>query len=254
MLSEDLIRDRDIPYACVQQVAVRERLELERHDRLFCGDRHPPIIRDRTVILIDDGLATGLTMQAAILALRQQAPARIVVAVPVGARETCERLRRIADCVVCLETPDPFSAVGLVGRLRHDLRHQPVERRDADGHVAPAEEFGAMDVERRPVRAGAGPGCRTRQRTPRCGRSGSRRWHDRRSPAGGSAAPEQETDTNVEQTERRATGNRRTLLTKPVAWVLSLEFVHEPKWTLHFCAVACSDVICCRFPLHCSPP
>src|SRR6266851_4984847 len=57
----------------------------------------------------------------------------------------------------------------------------------------------------------------------------------------------EETDTNVEQTERRATGNRRTLLTKPVAWVLSLEFVHEPKWTLHFCAVACSDVICCRF-------
>ena len=112
-MSEDLIRDRGIPYACVQQVAVRERLELERHDRLFCGDRHPPIIRDRTVILIDDGLATGSTMQAAILALRQQAPARIVVAVPVGARETCERLRRIADCVVCLETPDPFNAVGL---------------------------------------------------------------------------------------------------------------------------------------------
>ena len=76
VLSEDLIRDRDIPYACVQQVAVRERLELERHDRLFCGDRPPPIIRDCTVILIDDGLATGLTMQAAILALRQQAPHR----------------------------------------------------------------------------------------------------------------------------------------------------------------------------------
>jgi hypothetical protein len=67
---------------------------------------------DGPVILIVDGLATGSTMKAAILALRQQAPARIVVAVPVGARETCERLRRIADCLVCLETPGPFTAVG----------------------------------------------------------------------------------------------------------------------------------------------
>ena len=113
VLSEDLIHDLGIPHALVQQVAVRERLELERRDRAYRDDRQPPIVRDRTVVLIDDGLATGSTMQAAVLALRQQAPAKIVVAVPVGARETCERLGRIADRVVCLATPEPFNAVGL---------------------------------------------------------------------------------------------------------------------------------------------
>ena len=113
VLSEDLIRDLGIPHALVQQVAVRERLELERRDVLYRGRRQAPVVRDRTVILVDDGLATGSTMQAAILALRQHAPARIVVAVPVGARETCDRLRRFADEVVCVATPEPFNAVGL---------------------------------------------------------------------------------------------------------------------------------------------
>ncbi|MBE3064544.1 MAG: phosphoribosyltransferase [Spirochaetes bacterium] len=113
VLSEDLIRDLRIPRALIQQVAVRERLELERRDRLFRGDRQPPNIRDRTIILVDDGLVTGATMEAAIVALRSQAPASIIVAVPVGARETCERLGRLADRVVCLATPEPFSAVGL---------------------------------------------------------------------------------------------------------------------------------------------
>ncbi len=113
VLSRDLILDLGIPHALVEQVAVRERLELERRDALYRGDRRPAVVRDRTVILVDDGLATGSTMQAAILALRQHAPARIVVAVPVGARETCERLARIADEVVCVSMPEPFNAVGL---------------------------------------------------------------------------------------------------------------------------------------------
>ncbi len=113
VLSRDLIQDLGIPYALVQQVAVRERLELDRRDVLYRGSRRPPDVRDRTVILVDDGLATGSTMQAAILALRQQAPARIVVAAPVGALETCDHLRRLADEVVCLSTPEPFRAVGL---------------------------------------------------------------------------------------------------------------------------------------------
>ena len=88
-------------------------LATERRDVVFRGGRQPPILRDRTVILVDDGLATGSTMQAAILAVRQRAPARIVVAVPVGARDTCERLRRFADEVICASTPEPFTAVGL---------------------------------------------------------------------------------------------------------------------------------------------
>jgi putative phosphoribosyl transferase len=113
VLSEDLIRDIGIPRALVEEVAVRERLELERRHRAYRDDRQPPIIRDRTVILVDDGLATGSTMQAAALAVRRQVPSAIVVAAPVGARETCERLGRIADRVVCLATPEPFNAVGL---------------------------------------------------------------------------------------------------------------------------------------------
>jgi predicted phosphoribosyltransferase len=112
VLSAELIRELGIPHALVEEVAVGERLELERRDVAYRGGRRPPVVRDRTVLLVDDGLATGSTMQAAIVALRQLAPARVVVAVPVGARETCEQLRRIADQVVCVSMPEPFHAVG----------------------------------------------------------------------------------------------------------------------------------------------
>lgn len=113
VLSRDLIRDLGIPHALIEQVAVRERLELERRDALYRGARRPMVVRDRTVVLVDDGLATGSTMEAAILALKLRDPARIVVAVPVGALETCERLGRMVDEVVCVSTPEPFNAVGL---------------------------------------------------------------------------------------------------------------------------------------------
>jgi erythromycin esterase-like protein/predicted phosphoribosyltransferase len=113
VLSRDLIRDLGIPRVLIEQVAVRERLELDRRDTLYRGSRRAATVRDRIVILVDDGLATGSTMDAAIRALRQHAPARVVVAVPVGASETCDRLRRVADEVVCLSTPEPFNAVGL---------------------------------------------------------------------------------------------------------------------------------------------
>jgi putative phosphoribosyl transferase len=112
VLSYDLIRDLEIPAHVVEQVAVRERMELERRDRLFRGDRQPPAVRGRTALLVDDGLATGSSMEAAILALRKTEPAKIVVAVPVGAAETCDRLRRVADVVVCLSAPLRFNAVG----------------------------------------------------------------------------------------------------------------------------------------------
>jgi erythromycin esterase-like protein/predicted phosphoribosyltransferase len=113
VLSHDLIRQLHLPHAAIQQVAVRERLELDRRDATYRGSRRPPALRDRTVILVDDGLATGSTMQAAILAVRAQSPARIVVAVPVGARDTCQRVGRMADQVVCVSMPEPFEAVGL---------------------------------------------------------------------------------------------------------------------------------------------
>jgi predicted phosphoribosyltransferase len=113
VVNQDLVRDLGIPPAAVERVAVRERLELDRRDALYRGGRQRPEVRDRIVILIDDGLATGATMEAAIVALRSLAPARIVVAAPVGAKVTCERLRRLADDVRCLSTPEPFNAVGI---------------------------------------------------------------------------------------------------------------------------------------------
>jgi putative phosphoribosyl transferase len=113
VVSETIVRELGIPSTVVDQVAAREGLELERRERLYRGDRPALVLADCIVIVIDDGLATGSTMEAAVSALRQHRPARIVVAVPVGAPETCWRLGRIADEVVCAETPDPFTAVGL---------------------------------------------------------------------------------------------------------------------------------------------
>jgi erythromycin esterase-like protein/predicted phosphoribosyltransferase len=113
VVNRNLILDLGIPQTLVERVATRERLELDRRDAAYRGDRRPPDVRDRVVILVDDGLATGSTMQAAVMALRQQRPARIIVAAPVGAKTTCEQLARIADEVVCVSTPEDFRAVGM---------------------------------------------------------------------------------------------------------------------------------------------
>jgi putative phosphoribosyl transferase len=113
VLNEDVVRSLGIPPALIDQIKARERLELERRDRLYRGARQPPALRNKTVILIDDGLATGSTVEAAIMALRLLGPASIVVAAPVGARESCHRIGRIADEIVCASMPDPFNAVGL---------------------------------------------------------------------------------------------------------------------------------------------
>jgi putative phosphoribosyl transferase len=113
VLSDDLIRALGIPQKVVQQVAVRERMELDRRDALYRRGRTLPPVRGHIVILVDDGLATGSTMQAAVTALRRLEPARVVVAAPVGARDTCARMKLFADEVVCVEMPEPFQAVGL---------------------------------------------------------------------------------------------------------------------------------------------
>ena len=94
-------------------MAEREEHELERRERLYRDNRPARSPRDRVTILVDDGLATGSSMRAAALAVRQQQPASIVVAVPVASSQTCEDLRRLADEVICLYTPEPFYAVGL---------------------------------------------------------------------------------------------------------------------------------------------
>ena len=97
----------------VAEVVAREQAELVRREQLYRSQRPAVSLAGRTVIVVDDGLATGATMRAAVLAIRQQHPARLVVAVPVGAADTCQALRGEADEVVCAATPKPFRAVGL---------------------------------------------------------------------------------------------------------------------------------------------
>lgn len=113
VLNDEVVEMLRIPADAIARVAADELRELERRERLYRGDRAAPPVAGRTIILIDDGLATGSSMRAAIAALRQQGPARIVVAVPVAAAETCAEFQREVDEVVCAATPEPFYAVGL---------------------------------------------------------------------------------------------------------------------------------------------
>jgi predicted phosphoribosyltransferase len=113
VLNRDLVRALAIPDHLIERVAAQEMQELARREREYRGDRPPPDVSGRIVILVDDGLATGASMLAAITALRQQRPARIVVAVPIASRDTCEQLVTHVDEVVCAITPEPFHAVGL---------------------------------------------------------------------------------------------------------------------------------------------
>jgi predicted phosphoribosyltransferase len=91
----------------------RAMKELNERERLYRGGRPPPKVAGRTVVLVDDGLATGASMRAAVEALRRQGPREIIVAVPIASPETCEELAREVDRVVCAATPQPFHAVGL---------------------------------------------------------------------------------------------------------------------------------------------
>jgi putative phosphoribosyl transferase len=113
VLDHDLIRMARVSDADVARVTAAEQAELERREHQYRDDRPFPDLRGKTVILVDDGLATGSTMRAAVMALRQEGPARIVVAVPVAAPETCNAFRQIADEIICAETPEPFQAVGI---------------------------------------------------------------------------------------------------------------------------------------------
>jgi putative phosphoribosyl transferase len=113
VLDHDLVGRLGLPADLIDQITARERQELERREHVYRGDRPVPLLTGKTVIVVDDGLATGSTMRAAVQALRALGPAHIVVAVPTGARETCEALRPLVDVLVCAAMPEPFYAAGL---------------------------------------------------------------------------------------------------------------------------------------------
>jgi predicted phosphoribosyltransferase len=112
LVNTEVVRTLEIDETLIDAVIEREERELARREALYRGNGAGPSAANRTVILVDDGLATGSTMQVAVTALRAQRPARIVVAVPIAARPACEALSTFVDEIVCVETPEPLHAVG----------------------------------------------------------------------------------------------------------------------------------------------
>ena len=112
VLNEDVVRAAGIPDEVIDAVAAEEERELERRERDYRDGRPPVDVQGRTVILVDDGLATGSSMRVAVLALKRKRPAQIVVAVPVGAPTTCAEFESEVDQVICAVTPEPFLSVG----------------------------------------------------------------------------------------------------------------------------------------------
>src|ERR1700722_3674528 len=147
VLNDQFVTRLGIPERVIEAVAAREQQELARRERLYRGGRPPPDVRGRTVILVDDGLATGATMHAAIAALRQLQPARIVVAVPTASPKICEEIREKVDDVICAITPEPFHAVGIwyqdfsqtTDEEVHDLLAQRNTSKNAETVQSPAD-------------------------------------------------------------------------------------------------------------------
>jgi putative phosphoribosyl transferase len=113
VINDEVVHMLHVPPAAIDQVVAEEQRELERRERLYRDDQPFPDISGKVAILVDDGLATGSSMRAAVRALRQHHPARIVIATPVGAPDTCAAFRDEVDEVVCAMTPEFFQAVGL---------------------------------------------------------------------------------------------------------------------------------------------
>ncbi len=140
VLNQDVIDALRIAPAIVDAVALREQQELERQQRDYRGDVPFPNLAGRTVIVVDDGLATGSTMRAAVRALRQSNPARVIVAAPVAAADTCRTLQAEADAVVCVNTPQDFHAVSLWYEEFSQTTDEEVRYLlEAAVHVAPVE-------------------------------------------------------------------------------------------------------------------
>jgi putative phosphoribosyl transferase len=139
VLNPEVVQALRIPEPMIDAVAAQEQKELQRQQRAYRGDVPFPDLAGRTVIVVDDGLATGSTMRAAVRALRQLEPARIVVAAPVAAAETCRSLAKEADEVVCVSTPESFHAVSMWYEEFSQTSDEEVRYLlDSAAHVAPA--------------------------------------------------------------------------------------------------------------------
>lgn len=151
VINRDVVEGSAISPATIDAVAAAEVRELERREREYRDDRPAPIITDQVVILVDDGLATGATMRAGLIALRLKQPLRLVAAVPVAPTLTCQELRTIADEVVCIATPEPFYGVGLWYddfTPTSDAEVRELLRLAGEREHAPNTEFGnAADVQ-----------------------------------------------------------------------------------------------------------
>jgi putative phosphoribosyl transferase len=112
VLNYEVVNHLGVPDHVIDSATQAERRELDRREQAYRGSREPPEVRWHTVILVDDGLATGSTMRAAVTALRQQKPARLIVAVPVAAVSTCQEFQEQVDLIICATTPEPFYGVG----------------------------------------------------------------------------------------------------------------------------------------------
>ncbi|MFN8593837.1 MAG: erythromycin esterase family protein [Thermomicrobiales bacterium] len=165
VLNTDVTEPMRIPDAVIDAVEAGERRELARRERLYRGGQPSPDVKGRTVILVDDGLATGSTMRAAAQALRQMEPARLIAAVPVGSQSVCHSLRDVADDVVCAETPEPFFAVGVWyddfgptsdAEVQSDLR-DAAERAAATPSPAPTPARPRVESDANIVQAAADP-------------------------------------------------------------------------------------------------
>jgi predicted phosphoribosyltransferase len=146
VLNDEIVKGLGIPDHVIEAAVAREQKELSRRERLYRDGRPPPNIGGRTVLLVDDGLATGATMRAGVLGLRQQQPARIVVAVPTASADTGEALRAQADAVICASMPEPFVAVGYWYDDFRQTTDEEVRDLLARGHIADvprAERVGA---------------------------------------------------------------------------------------------------------------
>jgi predicted phosphoribosyltransferase len=121
-INQDLVRELNISQEYLAGVTAREMAEAHRQEALFRGGRSMAAIQGRVVIVVDDGLATGATMRAVVRAIRRHQPGRLLVAVPVGSRQTCAQLKQEVDEALCLSQPEPFRAVGL-----HYERFDPTE-------------------------------------------------------------------------------------------------------------------------------